>query len=149
VASPNHSESMNHTYTAAAPTVFVGLSCSTCCRIAENLLRCARCRRVWYCNAGEFSCHALLTILFIDTLLGCQKASTLSCTCVNELYSWLFQAHHTEHKSFCKAIHSVDSQKDPVSYFPPETPNDREKLDIICVSHKCRMIDLYQESTRT
>ncbi|KAJ7787623.1 hypothetical protein B0H14DRAFT_2952437, partial [Mycena olivaceomarginata] len=104
---------MNHTYTAAAPTVFVGLSCSACCRIAENLLRCARCRRVWYCNAG------------------CQKA------------------HHTEHKSFCKAIHSVDSQKDPVSYFPPETPNDREKLDIICVSHKCRMIDLYQESTRT
>ncbi|KAJ7712558.1 hypothetical protein B0H14DRAFT_3018251 [Mycena olivaceomarginata] len=96
---------MNHTYTAAAPTVFVGLSCSACCRIAENLLRCARCRRVWYCNA--------------------------------------------EHKSFCKAIHSVDSQKDPVSYFPPETPNDREKLDIICVSHKCRMIDLYQESTRT
>jgi hypothetical protein len=82
---------------------------------------------------------------------ACQKAITFYRPPSMSLrFFRLSQAHHAEHRFFCKAIHAVDSQKDRnviaklISLFQRDSSNDRGMLDNISVSHKCQMIELYE-----
>ncbi|KAK6972038.1 hypothetical protein R3P38DRAFT_3136976, partial [Favolaschia claudopus] len=58
-------------------------------------------------------------------------------------------AHHSEHKLFCRTIHSVDTSNDPEAIQQllrsfGLTPNATTRLDEISVLHRCQIIDLYQ-----
>ncbi|KAK6972272.1 hypothetical protein R3P38DRAFT_3134592 [Favolaschia claudopus] len=112
---------MEHSYVAIPPTAFVGLSCIYCNKMAEPH------------DSGTprllSRCHRCRRVWYCNS--DCQKA------------------HHSEHKLFCKTIHSVDASNDPEviqQLLGPfrSTSNATTRLDEISVLHRCQIIDLYQ-----